>query len=142
MGLLEKCFIMLCTKTTERECVERGLFGDRKWRLDYLSEIQPGDLGYLFNMGTNELLGVFKARSKARLNIEEDAWFGEFPAQVEVEPLGRIRRLSDGGTVLAVAGVALDTLRSGTVVPLLPVQSGDIGERLLHAFDAVSQDEI
>jgi len=36
---------MLCTSTTEKECLERKLLGDRAWRLQYLREIKTGDIG-------------------------------------------------------------------------------------------------
>jgi len=93
MDNFEKCFIMLCNDRTENECIGRSLFGDRKYRLEYLSEIQPGDVGFLLNMSTNELIGVFRAQSGAELDIEEDAWQGEFRVQVQVEPIGEMNRL-------------------------------------------------
>ena len=76
----EKCFIMLCTERTEKECLDRNLFGDRDWRLQYLREIKTGDIGLLLNIAKGELIGVFKARSEPQLNIEPEAWDGEFPA--------------------------------------------------------------
>ena len=51
---------MLCNKRTENECLERNLFGDRKYRLEYLSEIEVGDIGFLLNTTANELIGIFK----------------------------------------------------------------------------------
>ena len=137
-----KCFIMLCTKVTEEECLSRSLFGDRKWRLDYLKEITPGDIGFLFNMSTNELIGPFVAKSEAQLDIEENAWFGEFGAQVRVESLGEIKRLGGADGLLVLAGVPLDNLSSRVVVPLFPVHSHHVGERLLHAFGGDMQNEL
>lgn len=130
----EKCFIMLCNNRTENECIGRNLFGDRKYRLEYLSEIQPGDIGFLLNTTTNELIGIFKAQSHAELDIEEDAWQGEFQAQVQVEPIGELERVGEASNVLAEAGVSLIDLPSGALVPMLPVQGQDIGRKLLDQF--------
>lgn len=130
----EKCFIMLCNKRTENECLGRNLFGDRKWKLEYLTEIRPGDVGFLLNTTTNELIGVFKASSGAELDIEKNAWQGEFQSQVQVESVGELQRISEASTVLAKAGVSLIDLKSGALVPMLPVQSKEVGMKLLEHF--------
>lgn len=135
MNGFERCFIMLCNNTTEQECIGRKLFGDRQWRLEYLREIQPGDIGFLLNITKNELIGRFKAQSKAELDIEPDAWQGQFRAQVRVEIVVQLRRVSDAASVLAEAGVALVDLPSGALVPFLPVQSRAIAEKLLMSFE-------
>ena len=74
MSEFEKCFIMLCTSATEKECLKRKLFGDKAWRLQYLREIKTGDIGLLFNLSRNELIGIFRALSEPQLDIEPDAW--------------------------------------------------------------------
>jgi len=125
-----KCFIMLCNKRTEPECIVRNLFGDRKYRIDYFKEIRPGDLGFLLNTTTNELIGPFKALSEAQLDIEEEAWRGDFSAQVRVEPIGELKRLSEADSILSKAGISLIDIPSGALVPLLPVQSGEVGKKL------------
>lgn len=130
----DRCFIMLCNKRTEPECIVRNLFGDRKYRIDYFKEIRPGDLGFLLNTTTNELIGPFKALSEAQLDIEEEAWRGDFSAQVRVEPIGELKRLSEADTILSKAGIKLIDLPSGAMVPLLPVQEGDCVEKLLKNF--------
>ena len=127
----ERCFIMLCNNRTENECLGRNLFGDRKYRLEYLSEIQLGDIGFLLSTTNNELIGVFEATSQAELDIEQDAWQGEFEAQVKVEPVGELRRIKEAATHLANAGVGLIDIKSGALVPILPVQSQEVGKKLL-----------
>ncbi|MHC4539129.1 MAG: hypothetical protein ACYS74_05030 [Planctomycetota bacterium] len=125
---------MLCNNRTENECLGRNLFGDREWRLEYLADIRPGDIGFLLNTTSNELIGVFKAQSEAELDIEKDAWQGEFQAQVQVEPVEEVKRVKEAATILANAGVSLIDLRSGVLVPMLPVQSRDVGSKLLAYF--------
>ena len=126
----EKCFIMLCNKRTEKECIGRGLFGDRQGRLEYLKEIRPGDAGFLLNTTTNELIGIFKSISDVQLDIEEDAWGGEFRAQVRVETIGKLKRLGEAAIFLAKAGISLIDLPSGALVPVNPVQSVTVGKKL------------
>ena len=130
-----KCFIMLCNNRTEKECLERGLFGDRGWRLEYLRDIGLGDVGFLLNTSTNELIGVFNALSEAELDIEKEAWSGAFRAQVRVQPTGDLKRVSEAATILANAGVALVDLPSGKLVPMLPVQNAGVGQKLLQLIN-------
>ena len=73
---------MFCDDLTERECLERNLFGDLARRLQELEEIKPGDIGFLLNINRDELIGIFRACSEAQLHIEPDAWDGKFAAQV------------------------------------------------------------
>ena len=127
-----KCFIMLCNNRTEKECLERGLFGDRGWRLEYLRDIGLGDVGFLLNTSTNELIGVLIAQSDAELDIEKDAWCGEFRAQVRVKPKGDLKRVSEASIILANAGVALVDLPSGKLVPMLPVQNAVVAQKLME----------
>ncbi|MFX0093865.1 MAG: hypothetical protein ACFFBD_19155 [Candidatus Hodarchaeota archaeon] len=130
----EKCFIMLCNKRTEKECIGRGLFGDKKYRLEYMKEIRPGDIGFLLNITTNELIGKFKALSEAQIDIVKEAWGGGFRAQVRVEPIGELKRISEAATLLAKHGISLIDLKSGALVPLIPVQSASIGRKLLECL--------
>jgi len=123
---------MLCNNRTEKECLGRGLFGDRGWRLEYLSDIGLGDVGFLLNTSTNELIGVFKAHSVAELDIVKDAWCGEFRAQLRVESTGDLKRVRDAATILAKAGVSLVDLPSGKLVPMLPVQNAGVAQKLLE----------
>lgn len=81
------CFIMICRDETENECLERGLFGDSKWRFPFLKSINKGDIGFLLNITKDQLLGIFIAESKAQFNIIPNAWKGkgDFPVQVKVK---------------------------------------------------------
>ncbi|MHA1330679.1 MAG: AAA family ATPase [Candidatus Hodarchaeales archaeon] len=130
----EKCFIMLCTNRTEKECLDLNLFGDKDWRLQYLKEIKTGDIGMLLNLSKNELIGTFKARSEPQLNIEPEAWAGEFPAQVRVEPIGKIQRISNAASILEKIGLKMTKLPSGAPVPQFPVYGRDIVEKILTHF--------
>lgn len=134
MTEFEKCFIMLCTSTTEKECLERKLFGDRAWRLQYLREIKTGDIGLLFNLSRNELIGIFRALSEPQLDIEPDAWGGQFPAQVRVELIGEVQRITNATSIFKKIGLKMTKLPSGAIVPQFPVHDRDVAEKILAHF--------
>jgi SpoVK/Ycf46/Vps4 family AAA+-type ATPase len=110
------------------------LFGDKDWKLQYLREIKTGDIGFLLNLSKDELIGVFRARSEPQLNIEPDAWSGEFPAQVRVEPIGKIQRIPEATSIFEKIGIKLTKLRSGAPVPQFPVHDRDVAEKILAHF--------
>jgi hypothetical protein len=83
-------FFMICTNETEKECLERGLFGDQEWLFPYLKVIKKGDIGFLINVSNDEIIGVFEAVEPARLNIVPEAWGGRFPAQIKVKLITRV----------------------------------------------------
>jgi hypothetical protein len=88
------CFFMICTNDTEKECIERGLFGDQEWLFPYLQVIKKGDIGFLINVSNDEIIGVFEAVEPARLNIVPEAWGGRFPAQIKVKLItGVVQRI-------------------------------------------------
>jgi hypothetical protein len=130
----ERCFIMLCDDLTEKECLKRHLFGDKADKFKDIDEIEPGDVGFLFNFDKDQLLGIFQASSKAQFNIKPAAWDGRFAAQVSVELIGGLQRLKDATYVLQKAGVGMRQLKSGVPAPQFPVHGQDVGEKILANF--------
>ncbi|MBN1216048.1 MAG: AAA family ATPase [Candidatus Lokiarchaeota archaeon] len=88
MQLEVPCFLMICSQLTEKECIEKNLFGDYENRFFALKSINKGDVGFLLNVSQNKLLGIFIAEGPAKLNIEPKAWNGKFAAQVKVKLVG------------------------------------------------------
>ena len=125
---------MLCDDSTEEECLRRNLFGDMARRLENLDEIEPGDMGFLLNINRYELIGVFRACSEAQLHIEPDAWDGRFAAQVRVELVGELERITDAAYILKKAGLETRQSVSGALVPEYPVHGREVGEKLLTHF--------
>ena len=125
---------MLCDLRTEEECLRRRLFGDNVKRLGDLDEVKPGDIGLLLNFDKDELIGIFKASSKAQLNIEKMAWHKKFPAQIRVELIGELQRVKDATYILNKAGVGLRPLPSGVMVPAFPVHGRDVIDKILTHF--------
>lgn len=96
-----RCFIMLCLSSTERKCIQDQIFGEKKHHLDPLSSIRKGDAGFLYNMSTDELLGIFVAEDKAKLNIMAESWWRTYPAQVPVKIIGKLQRVSNASKKLS-----------------------------------------
>ena len=77
-------YVFLCNNGTERECLERKLFGSPKSEWNRVSQVKEGDMLFLLNYQTNRLHGVFEAISDGKMDIEPYAFGGYFPAQVRV----------------------------------------------------------
>lgn len=126
------CFFMLCTERTEEECLRKSLFGDREWKLPDLKLIKNGDIGFLINVSRNQLIGLFQAVSPAQLNIDKEAWGGEFPAQVKVKSLGPIQRVNNASEQLG----KILTLKKvhNYYIPRQNTYGPDITEQVLSLF--------
>ena len=131
----EKGFIMLSDRHTEKECLERNLFGDKARKFQDLKEISRGDIGLLLNVDTDELIGIFRACSEPQLHIEPDAWNGRFAAQVRVELIGKLQRVKDATYILQKAGVGMSQLKSGVLAPNYPVYEQDVLDKILVHFN-------
>ena len=131
------CFIMLCTDRTERECLDRLLFGDRANQFESMQAIQAGHFGFLLNMSRDELLGVFQAGGAAAMNIDRSAWGGKFPAQVSVRPVGELRRTSRAASKLGniIELRALGTASDVYLVPASKTHEADVTRSILSLFE-------
>jgi transitional endoplasmic reticulum ATPase len=137
MKNIPPCFFAICTDRTEKECLEKGLFGDRVWRFKYFESIKKGDLGFLLNVSKDQLLGIFAAESKADRNIDPNAWGGEFPAQVKVKLLGKLQRIN-GATDKLKKIIELKKIERDSYsyyVPSQNVYGPEITEKILSLFD-------
>ena len=110
-------FIMICKNGTEEECIRRNLFGTTPSSGQMLRALQIGDAGFLLNIETGALHGVFEAASQPQMHIEPDAWQGRFPLQVRVRPRGKVERLNRGSEILSNLGI----IRPGKKAPSFPV---------------------
>jgi len=127
---------MICTNKTEQECLDKGLFGDREWRLPYIKSVQTGDLGFLLNVSQDSLLGIFEAESSASLNIDQTAWGGGFPAQIKVRQVGDLQRIRSASASLA-AFMTLKEIRKHPKSYSIPSQNAygpDVTRQVLSLF--------
>lgn len=86
-------FVFLCNASTEKECLDRHLFGTNAGRVweEHLRRIEVGDYLFLWNFETGVLRGPFIALTQCTKDIEPDAWKDTqghsrgFPFQVRVD---------------------------------------------------------
>jgi len=136
------CFFMVCTSRTERECLERGLFGDREWRLPYLKTIKSGDIGFLLNVTNDRLIGIFEAEGPPKLNIVPEAWAGEFPAQVKVRIITKEPKYVDNASNRLERILKLKEIKKDTFSYKVPEQNTygpEITEKVLSLFGDVDK---
>ncbi|MBN1597020.1 MAG: AAA family ATPase [Bacteroidales bacterium] len=130
------CFFMLCTDGTEKECLEKGLFGDRESWFPYLKTIRKGDIGFLLNITRDQLLGIFIAEGEARLNINPNAWDGAFTAQVKVKLIDQLQRVDKSSEKLEKI-IALRKIQREPFpynVPSKKTYGPDITSKILSLF--------
>lgn len=131
MGEDRKCFIMQSLKSTQQEAIDRKLFGEVERSFELIKGLKPGDIGFLFNIDTNTLIGSFEAASEAGHNLEPEAWKGKYPAQIRVKFQARLlKQINNANKVLQGMGIEFDELRLGKLQPRLPVHGSVIMKTL------------
>src|ERR1700709_2825032 len=97
-------YIFLCDLSTEKECIDRRLFGSNPGdahRYHY-SKIAVGDTLFLYNFEMGFLRGPFKALTTCKSNIDPAAWKKtrrSFPWQVRVDVAEESKRWLDNNDV-------------------------------------------
>jgi transitional endoplasmic reticulum ATPase len=137
MKNITPCFFMLCRDSTENECLEKGLFGDKQWLLPHLKSIKKGDIGFLLNVSKDQLLGIFAAEGEAKLNIDPNAWGGKFPVQVKVKLLGELQRIKKATDKLEKI-IELKEIKRDPYpykIPSKNTYGPEITEKVLSLFD-------
>jgi hypothetical protein len=118
-----KGFLAICGYETEKECLEKMLFGSlAKWTTE-IAKVKKGDIGFLRNYEAQTLFGIFRAESDGLLNIDKDAWGGRFPAQVKVAWEKQCNPLQNADATLWSLGInpakyVLTTAEPMTIVSL------------------------
>ncbi|MBC7081810.1 MAG: hypothetical protein H5T44_06195 [Thermoplasmatales archaeon] len=106
---LVRGFIFNCSNKTEKECLEKMLFGADKIYGPVVIRIRKGDLLFLVNREKDVIYGVFKATTDGGFKIEFSAWKGRYPYQVRVQILGEIIELKGADEILRRFGIAQNT---------------------------------
>jgi SpoVK/Ycf46/Vps4 family AAA+-type ATPase len=131
------CFFMICTNETEKECLERGLFGDQEWLFPYLKVIKRGDIGFLINVSNDEIIGVFEADGPAMLNIVPEAWGGRFPAQIKVKLITKEHKRIDSASLKLKGILELREVKRDKFAYKIPKQKAygpDVTNKVLGLF--------
>lgn len=111
LPLITKSFVFACTKSSQDECFDRLLFGSSKVNGAVAMRVKKGDFLFLWNLDSDLVYGVFRAATDAKMNITPEAWGGNYPYQVKVEPIGKIIPLKDAKKLL----VSLNAGRSSPI---------------------------
>ena len=82
---VKKGFVFICSQGTQEECFKRMLVGSTMDYKERVLSVKKGDIGFLYNIDTHVLFGVFEAVSDGTFEIEPDAWRGSFPLQVRID---------------------------------------------------------
>lgn len=96
--------IFACTSKTEKECLDRMLFGTGRLYGEGVLAIKKGDSLFLLNLDTDVLYGTFAAGSAGKKDIEPEAWAGRYPYQVKVERNGKACSLKGAKKILSQMG--------------------------------------
>jgi DNA modification methylase len=100
-----KSFIFACTNSSQSECFDRLLFGSNKVYGATALRVKKGDFLFLWNLDSDLLYGAFRAVTNSQLNIIPEAWDGNYPYQVKVEPLGKIYPLGEAKKLLTTLNI-------------------------------------
>lgn len=92
--------IFTCTDKTEKECFDRMIFSTNKIYEEKALKVKKGDSLFLFNLDSDVLYGVFKAKTDGKKDIVPEAWGGKYPYQVEIEKNGQINILKGAKKIL------------------------------------------
>ena len=109
-------FIFACTNSSQAECLQRMLFGTSRQYGAVAMRVKKGAFLFLLNLDSDLLFGVFRAVSDGKLNIEPDAWNGNYPYQVKVESLGDIVPVANAKKLLKNMGISRSSVIHGKAV--------------------------
>ena len=101
----KKAIIFACTAKSEKECLDRMLFGTGKIYADNALQTRKGDYLFLYNMDSDQLHGVFRAESVGAKNIVPEAWKGYYPYQVPVGLEGERKSIPNAKKTLSRLGI-------------------------------------
>jgi len=76
------------------------LFGSTLEYKEKVLKISKGDVGFLYNLDTDVLYGMFESTGDGDLNIEPSAWKGGFPVQIRVNWMEKHEPLREAKSLL------------------------------------------
>lgn len=84
----EPGYVFLCRNETQMQCLDKSLFALKEGALERMKTAITADTQiFLLNINSGALIGIFKPVGSPELNIDAEAFGGEFPAQVKVTPV-------------------------------------------------------
>lgn len=128
-------YIFRCTSSTEDECFERNLFGDKESYKEIIKQVNPGDVLFLYNGTTSKLHGEFIADTQGTFGIEPEAWDGQYPWQV------RMKRVKEFNPILRTGIDKVVTFRGKWPAPTLDERQLENLRGLFEKAQALPSDE-
>jgi DNA modification methylase len=110
-------FIFACTRNSQDECFKKMLFGTNRQYGAVAMRVRKGDFLFLLNLDTDVLYGIFRAASDGQMNLNAEAWNGNYPYQIAVEALDDVIPIAKAKKLLKEMGIGrLSVLgRKGTL---------------------------
>lgn len=107
----KKGHIFACTISTEKECLDRMLFGTGRLYGESVLQIKKGDALFLLNLDEDVVRGPFAADSAGKKDIVPEAWGGKYPYQVKVIGNSKVHTAAGAKKILDRMGLSWrDTL--------------------------------
>lgn len=106
-------FIFVCGMSTQDECFEKMLFDTTSSYKNKALKVRKGDIGFLYNLDTDILYGIFEAVRDGSLNIEPHAFRGNFPAQVRVSWMKKCKPTKRAKSLFRKLGIKTSDLILG-----------------------------
>ena len=133
-------FIFKCSDLSESECLSRALFGTDKIAGDEVLSLHPRDRLFLLNVESDKLIGIYEAKSEGKRSIVPEAWKGHYPYQIEVQPLGPMKVITNAKAILSVLGLNSHTLLYDFEVDALNTLFCSVTPHGLHMIDEALPD--
>lgn len=131
----EPVYIFLCDSTTEKEVMERCLFGTTRRDWQQMNGLQRGSAALLYNYEQAVFTGPFRILEHRRGHpFDRDAFNGRFPAQARFETLDPKHHLRLDDVCNEVGWDIIRQNANETITPYYVVR-GDKAEKLLNLFE-------
>jgi len=87
--IFDNGMVFLCSNSTERDCLEKNLFGSPAGNFERIEKITSTTALFLYRVDRPVLHGVWIAEGKPKMDLDKELWNGRFPAQVRVKEFHR-----------------------------------------------------
>ena len=111
-------FICSCNNSTEKECLEKLIFGYSDQIQQFVETNMLSKNGFLYNYESDELIGPFEATTPFKMKIDPLAFNGQFPFQVRVSPIGSIERKSQAVKFFSEIFISASISQNGNHIPV------------------------
>jgi len=94
------CYFKICNTASQKESLDKLIFGGFATESKYMSAVKKGDIVFLYNPVEDKLWGIFEAEGPPAMNIDASAFKGQYPYQTKVRAIGDIECIENASKVL------------------------------------------